>query len=278
MKQVRRYEFPLMDRDLPLALESIGLNGEQEVIEREKGYPVYHWLQTIEGTGELELASQIITLQKHQGLLLSPHVPHTYKSLKHVWTTAYITFEGALAEELLAQFSIGTSAKVVWQAEDPLQTYITNYLDVLRLSQNPTGLQSSAMLYGFLTLLKQYSSFENGKSANTQMASLKPLLLWLEDVFHDPSIGLDTMAERMHCSGKYLNKKFKSATGMTAYQYLIALRIKKAKERLSEAMEITISDVSRQVGFRDTSHFVATFHRFVGLTPNQFRRLYAAKQ
>lgn len=272
MEQKKRYQFPLSDPQLPLALESIGLNGNQETIIREKGYPVYHWLQTIEGAGFFEIADQRIQIQKNQGLLLSPHIPHAYKASKPDWKTAYITFAGALSEELLRHFAIATAAPLKWAPDAPLQSFITDYLGVLSHHHDPAGLQSSTMLYSFMTLLKQYSSVEKGKAAVTQIASLKPLLKWLEEVYHDPSIGQDEMAERMQCSGKYLNKKFKYATGMTSYQYLLELRIKKAKERLSEADGLRIAELGRQVGFRDTSHFVATFRRYVSITPNEFRR------
>ena len=37
---------------------------------------------------------------------------------------------------------------------------------------------------------------------------------------------------------------------------------------------ITVKDTAHHVGFRDVSHFVATFRRIEGVTPEQYRKLY----
>lgn len=61
---------------------------------------------------------------------------------------------------------------------------------------------------------------------------------------------------------------------MTAYAYFILLRIRKAKELMTLYPRMTIKEVAGQVGFRDSSHFVATFRRLEDVTPEQFRNLY----
>ncbi|MNP77437.1 Melibiose operon regulatory protein [compost metagenome] len=61
---------------------------------------------------------------------------------------------------------------------------------------------------------------------------------------------------------------------MTAYSYFILLRIRKAKEIMTGDTALTIRETAVRVGFRDASHFVATFRRIEGVTPEQFRNLY----
>ena len=65
---------------------------------------------------------------------------------------------------------------------------------------------------------------------------------------------------------------FKSQTGKTPYQYLMEIKIEKAKELLSEHTH-TISEICYLCGFSNHSHFTATFKKKVGLAPSEYRQL-----
>lgn len=44
------------NQNLPLSAETIGYNWPQPIVERPNGYPFYHWLQSEQGTGVIEIA------------------------------------------------------------------------------------------------------------------------------------------------------------------------------------------------------------------------------
>ncbi len=70
-----------------------------------------------------------------------------------------------------------------------------------------------------------------------------------------------------------MNTLFQHAFGLSPYSYLIMMRLRKSKEMLLKQQHQTVKDVAEQVGFRDTSHFVASFRKHVGLTPERFRQM-----
>jgi AraC-like DNA-binding protein len=92
--------------------------------------------------------------------------------------------------------------------------------------------------------------------------------------YADPNIGLNEMAETLSISPRRLNHLFRETFNLTPYAYFLYLRIRKAKEHLVHRPELSISDIAALVGFRDTSHFVATFRRHVGHPPEQFRKMH----
>lgn len=47
----KRYFLTSREQKLPLFIDSIGLNGQQEDVDRPEGFPCFHWLQTIQGKG-----------------------------------------------------------------------------------------------------------------------------------------------------------------------------------------------------------------------------------
>ncbi|MDF2651569.1 MAG: AraC family transcriptional regulator [Paenibacillus sp.] len=81
------------------------------------------------------------------------------------------------------------------------------------------------------------------------------------------------MAGIIAITPRHMNTLFQHAFGLSPYSYLIMMRLRKSKEVLLKQENRTVKDVAAQVGFRDTSHFVASFRKHVGLTPVRFRQM-----
>ena len=64
---------------------------------------------------------------------------------------------------------------------------------------------------------------------------------------------------------------FKEKYNVTVMDYLTELRIDEAKKMLSET-DMTVSEISDEVGFSDTSYFSKVFFKSVGKTPTHYRR------
>ena len=64
---------------------------------------------------------------------------------------------------------------------------------------------------------------------------------------------------------------FKQKTGVSPNDFLIRLRVKRAKELLPST-EATIKDIADKVGFTDTAFFTRTFRRIVGIPPSAYRK------
>lgn len=64
---------------------------------------------------------------------------------------------------------------------------------------------------------------------------------------------------------------FKQHTSMTFTEYLLRLRMDKAKEQLQDG-DRKISVIALSVGFRDVGYFTRVFKRETGLSPEEFRK------
>lgn len=260
---------------LPLQLETIGLNPDQETTERLEGYPCYHWLHTLEGEGELTANGRTWKMPKNTGVLLHPFVPHRYETKQGNWQTGYITFQGSQAAALLQSMGWGTSERFQWGGEqDPVTNQLLSMLSAAEAGFDPSGWLVSAEIYRFLALLRTEAKTERAPSVSKRLERVQKLLDWLETEFADPGIGLAEMAAKLGISERQLNERFQELFGQTAYAYLIQLRLRKAKEWLPSRPEWTIRRIGEAVGFRDASHFVATFRKTEGMTPAAYRKLY----
>lgn len=260
---------------LPLQLETIGINPEQETLERPNGYPYFHWLQTVEGEGELAMNGQIWRMTERSGVLLAPGTPHRYEAKGGRWRTGYITFHGSIAANFVQSIGWNIAERFHWEGgNDPITAGLEDMLAFAESGCDPSGWQSSADLYRFLTLIRTYARTDNRPSMTKRLERIQGLLDWLESEFANPGIGLADMASRLGIGERQLNERFRELFGQTAYVYLIQLRLRKAKEWLPSRPDWTVRRIGEAVGFRDASHFVATFRQKEGMTPDTYRKLY----
>lgn len=101
--------FQIHNSTYPIMIESIGNKWPQVAINRAQGYPYYHWLQTESGSGEVWLDNQKIVLQKDDGIMIAPFVPHAYFPIKK-WTTQFVTFQAEADLNLFTLSQIKTFA------------------------------------------------------------------------------------------------------------------------------------------------------------------------
>jgi AraC-like DNA-binding protein len=85
-------------------------------------------------------------------------------------------------------------------------------------------------------------------------------------------ISLEEIAEQAFMSKEAFCRFFKLRTRRTFTQYVQQLRVTEAKKLLLET-DMSISQVSYQVGFQTLSHFNKTFKSLTGMTPKDWRKL-----
>lgn len=72
-----------------------------------------------------------------------------------------------------------------------------------------------------------------------------------------------------------LMRRFKSSMRMSAYQYVMHARIRRAQNLLINQKTLEIADVAIICGFSNQAHFSSVFKRIANLSPAQYRRTWA---
>lgn len=91
------------------------------------------------------------------------------------------------------------------------------------------------------------------------------------ETHYQEKISLDQIAANMYLSSYYISKIFKSETGDTPINFLISLRMKKARELLDDELETSIQEVAAAVGYEDAYHFSKLFKKYYGLSPLYYK-------
>ena len=89
-------------------------------------------------------------------------------------------------------------------------------------------------------------------------------------------ISLDQIAQNLYLSPVYISKLFKEETGESPINYLIKIRLDKAKELLEKEEHVSIRGVASQVGYDDVYHFSKLFKKYYGISPLNYTKKIAA--
>ena len=107
-------------------------------------------------------------------------------------------------------------------------------------------------------------------------AVVKEMLAFIRQHYREKLV-LQDVVDALNYSETFLNKKFKKQMGTTFIEYLNRFRIQKALELLREG-RTAVQDVSWQCGIGDYKYFNMVFKKYIGITPDAFRRQFVSRR
>ncbi|MBO5198098.1 MAG: AraC family transcriptional regulator [Lachnospiraceae bacterium] len=114
---------------------------------------------------------------------------------------------------------------------------------------------------------------QKGMSFETYNKSyaVKKIITYLNENY-EQKISLDQIAHNMYLSPVYISKIFKDETGETPINYLIKIRLEKAKQILEYEQDSSIKSIANQVGYEDVYHFSKLFKKYYGVSPLLYKK------
>jgi len=88
---------------------------------------------------------------------------------------------------------------------------------------------------------------------------------------YERDISLKDIARYVFLSTSYFTRAFKEEMGISPINYLLKIRVERAKELLKDT-DNRISDIALSVGFSNQQRFNDIFKKYVKLTPLQYRK------
>ena len=92
----------------------------------------------------------------------------------------------------------------------------------------------------------------------------------INDNLNDSKLDIAFLTDQMAMSRTSLYNKIKALTGIGANDYINRIRIEKAVQLLTHS-QLSITEISDEVGFAYQRYFSTTFKQIKGVTPTQFR-------
>lgn len=117
------------------------------------------------------------------------------------------------------------------------------------------------------------NSHIKGSSYNKNIVSnsiLEPAIKYIHE-HKNENISLNIASDLCHISPSYFSRIFSKEIGQNYSSYTSSLKIEWAKELL-ESTNMTISEISDNLGFNDSGYFIKIFKKQEGITPLLYRK------
>lgn len=87
---------------------------------------------------------------------------------------------------------------------------------------------------------------------------------------YEEKLTLNMIADTVGFSKYYISRQFKQYMGVTIIDYLIRLRLDKARELLGQG-DYSIKQISYMIGYSDPNYFTWSFKKYLGISPIKYR-------
>jgi YesN/AraC family two-component response regulator len=112
------------------------------------------------------------------------------------------------------------------------------------------------------------SLFNTVRLTREEKESIQMAIKYLEDNYQG-KITADELSQHFSIPLKRFQKGFKQATGSTVHDFLLAIRIQKAKNLLHT--DEPIKNIPEKSGFSNPTYFWTVFKKLTGETPIEYR-------
>ena len=114
-----------------------------------------------------------------------------------------------------------------------------------------------------------YHMLHRISAQNSSSRIIMPAIKYLENNYQNPNLTNTELAKQCQISEVYFRRIFLKYYNMTPKQFLIDIRINKAKQLLSEGV-LKINAVASNCGFSNQYHFCRVFKEKTGITPTEY--------
>lgn len=230
---------------------------------------VLHYI--IEGNGILYLDQKSFPVSSHQAFITPPFVPAFYQADSvSPWNYIWVHFNGQKALDFLQKAGITREEPVFLPENDSAELEHCLY-NILRHSENEYYCIGN--LYQMFQFLIDSSSRKTcTENSDIQLNYIRNTIQYIKKKYADP-IHISDIADYCGLDRSYLSKLFKSATNFSPQEYLIYVRMSKAKKLLQEGV-LPIQSIAYSVGYPDPFAFSKILKKEIGVSPSTYREQY----
>lgn len=227
-----------------------------------------------EGRGTLKIYNRTYQLTQGDAFYIPPNTEAWYEAdMEEPWSYMWVGFTGLKAEKCIS--SAGFSAKTpVGRVEcmKELNGYIDEMLEAHQLSYADELKRNGLLMMFFSVMIEEYRN----KLPGTGMLHPYPGAVYVKHAMeyissnYNKRIKITELADYIGVNRSYLTSSFKKNVGCSPQQYLVNLRMEKAKSMLKKT-DMQIKAIADAVGYSDQLAFSRIFKQCFGMSPRAYR-------
>ncbi|WP_422659470.1 AraC family ligand binding domain-containing protein [Paenibacillus sp. EC2-1] len=236
---------------------------------------IIHYIHS--GRGVFSINEETYHLQAGQGFLIPPGKVVYYRADEQdPWIYSWFGFRGLHAKSLLQRSHL-SSEHPIFQIDNRQETlgpssFETYHDELMEISrERMRDVLGLSILYRLMAELIQYSpeSSAQSKPSVSKEIYVHQAIEFIENNYSQ-KISVMDIAHFVGLDRTYLSGLFKAQFGSSLQNFLLEYRMNRAAELLKNK-ELSISDISRSVGYNDPFLFSKMFKKVTGLSPRNSR-------
>ncbi|HEY4415219.1 MAG TPA: AraC family transcriptional regulator [Verrucomicrobiae bacterium] len=242
---------------------------------RKNGCPEIIFIYCAEGEGWCEIAGRHHEIAKNQLLVIHANTPHVYGAGKlKPWTIHWFHAAGENVPFYLERLGVSLPKPVVPLGGDvQLFSLFEEVLEGLEAGFTQTHLIYAAHSLTHLMGLILRHKEEFGHGETTVRERIDKSIEFMKGHLRQP-LTIATLAALVNLSRSHYTTLFRRVTGYAPLNYLNHLRMQRAVQLLNTT-ELSIKQISDQLGFSDQFYFSRAFRKMHNHSPTEHRRRYA---
>jgi len=228
-----------------------------------------------EGHGCFESkATGRISIEAGTAFAILPGIWHRYRpSSASGWIESWVEVQGPTIEALLRGNVIDDrhSIRRVVPAAG-LEEALDGVHTCARTARGGFDLDLAAAAFAVLTAWHKTS--ENHPTRSRMRMAIAAAEDYFTQHLAEP-VNVAAVALKLGIAYSHFRREFRSHTGLAPWQYVLHLRLSRARRMLAST-DITLDDAAERLGFSSGFHLSTMFKKGFGVTPRTWRRMIAA--
>ena len=233
----------------------------------------YQFVYISKGKGVFESEStKKRAIAKGQIMILFPGQWHSYQPLKDIgWNEYYIGFEGSIIDSIIKKSFISSQNQVldVGTSEELVNLFSTA-IRVAKEDKKSAQQYLAGIVFHILGMILALSQNKNYEARESTQVIERAKIIMGENIHKD--IDVKEIASKLGTSYSWFRKFFKEYTGYAPAQYFQELKLRKAKELLTET-NLPIKEIAYELNFSSIEYFLSFFKQRVNITPSEYRKV-----
>ena len=226
----------------------------------------------VKGVGYYEINGNKYSLKSGDSFLVYPYTEvKYYADIQNPWEYYWVGFSGTDAANLMLSTDFSRDYPILHHSDEESKNVKKRILDIYEIRGNSLSAQTemTGKLYTALAFFIKISNREE-KNENSYLSYVKAARDFIASNY-SYEISVDEIADYVGISRSHLFRAFKLYTGESPKEYLSNFRINTACTLLRET-SLSITAISKSVGFENNLYFSKAFRKIKGVSPSQYAK------
>ena len=242
---------------------------------RPSGRQDYQLLYIAKGSAFFQMEGKLHQVGEGHMILYHPGDSQYYRyELVHQPDVYWVHFTGNQAESLLSQAGFGKSGIYHTGPQSEFVLLIQNMIQELQVKKSRYLPITNLYMKELIELTARYFS-ENENDSWDSTGFIEKAIVDFHQSYHLP-LRVNEYAKKLNISSCWFIRCFKRYTGKTPQQYIMDIRINKAKELLYSS-SFCCNEIAQSIGYADSLYFSRIFKQTVGVSPLAYRKKIRSK-